>query len=67
METKENLSSMLDKYGLDRAETVKMLREVEYEYIQYNLSESIEEQAQVHPKLPDKIFYIHSLIKVIEE
>lgn len=62
----KNIDNKLDQYGLDRDGTVEALREIEYEYIQYKLGESIEEEAHVHKKLPDKLHILHSVIKVME-
>lgn len=58
---------LLDRFGLDKDTTVKILREIEYDYIHYSLKESIEEEANIHPKLPDKLHCLHSVIEIINK
>lgn len=60
------MNEILDQYGLDREYAVEILREIEYDYIQIKLSESIEEGANVHPKLPDRLHCLHSIINIID-
>lgn len=65
MKTNE-IEKVLDKYGLDKDFVVSTLKDIEYKYVQYTISESIEEQAHVHPNVPEELFCINSIIKVIE-
>lgn len=61
-----NMAEILDQYALDYDCTIKTLREIEYDFIQYNLNHSVEEEAHIHHQLPDKLYCLHSVIKIIE-
>lgn len=62
-----SIKEALNKVGLDKEHVISTLREVEYKYTQYIINESIEEIANVHPKTPDELHCIHSVIKLFED
>lgn len=61
-----NIISRLEEFGLDRLHAIKTLRSIEYKYTQYVMNESIEEEANIHPRVPDELYCLNSIIQAIE-
>lgn len=63
----ESIETRLNEFCLSKYEAIDMLRKIGYEYVQYKLEESIREEANVNPDLPNILHCIHAIIKLIEE